>query len=69
MRANSSLTRITCAGIVDADAYEDVEIKALNNQGVGVLPVSEIENLFLLPEVARAIAEAEGFRGANWMKS
>jgi energy-coupling factor transporter ATP-binding protein EcfA2 len=65
MRANGSLTRVTCAGIVDADAYDTDDIAALNAKGVGVLPVSEIENLFLLPEVARAIAETEGFKDAE----
>lgn len=68
MRANASLTRVTCAGIVDADAYSAEDILSLSAKGVGVLPVSEIENLFLLPDVARAIAEFEGFRGEDLEK-
>jgi ABC-type cobalamin/Fe3+-siderophores transport system ATPase subunit len=63
MRANAVLTRVTCAGIVDADAYDSDEIQLMQRKGIGVLPVSEIENLFLLPSVTRAIAEAEGFAG------
>lgn len=64
MRKNASLTRITCAGVVDADDYEQDEIVAMNGLGIGVLPVSEIENLFLLPTVSRTIAASEGFDGA-----
>lgn len=63
MRANSVLTRITCAGIVDADAYDADDEKMLQAKGVGVLPVSEIENLFLLPSVTKAIVESEGYTG------
>jgi len=59
MRTNASLTRIRCAGIVDNDGYDSTEIDDLNQSGVAVLPVSEIENLFLLPEISRQIALAE----------
>ncbi|SOE98078.1 Protein of unknown function [Burkholderia sp. OK233] len=61
MRANASLTRITCAGVVDADAYTHKEQAALSAKGIETLPVSEIENLFLLPDVVNAIARSEGF--------
>ena len=63
MRANASLTRVKCAGIVDADAYDAAEIEFFRNKGIAVLPVSEIENLFLLPSVVEAIAKAEGYSG------
>jgi hypothetical protein len=65
MRANAALTRVTCAGIVDADAYDPPEVAFLKNKGIAVLPVSEIENLFLLPDVIEAIAKAEGYTGAD----
>jgi len=63
MRANAALTRVTCAGMVDADAYDPTEISFLSNKGIAVLPVSEIENLFLLPSVVEAIAKNEGHSG------
>ncbi|MDO8360104.1 MAG: AAA family ATPase, partial [Devosia sp.] len=63
MRANDKLTRVTCSGIVDADAYDENEIEFLKSKGIEVLPVSEIENIFLLPSVAEAIASTEGFTG------
>jgi hypothetical protein len=63
MRANAGLTRITCAGIVDADDYQTVEQTYLSGKGVAVLPVSEIENLFMLPPVLTAVLEVEGYRG------
>ena len=65
MRANAQLTRVTCAGIVDADDYTAEEIKYLNDLRVFPLPVSEVENLILLPEVSRAIAQLEGLDGAE----
>ncbi len=60
LRANAQLTRVKCAGIVDADDYAADEIQYLNGLGVFPLPVSEVENLILLPEVGRAIGQLEG---------
>lgn len=60
MRNNASLTRITCSGIVDADDYSTEEIAYLDTLGIKVLPVSEIENLLLLPDIAEAIGRHEG---------
>jgi hypothetical protein len=65
MRRHSALTRVTCSGIVDADDYQPEDIAILGQYGVAVLPVSEIENLVLLPEVSRAIAESEGYNGTE----
>lgn len=62
MRRNKELTRATCAGVVDADAYEADEIEMLKKLGISVLAVAEIENLILLPAVSRAIAESEGYK-------
>jgi hypothetical protein len=59
MKANSALTRVTCAGIVDADDHSPVDKALLAASNVSVLPVSEIENLFLLPAVLAAIADQE----------
>lgn len=61
MRANQTLTRVICAGLVDADSRNQIEIDRLNNLGISVLPVSEIENLFALPIVARAILRHYSF--------
>lgn len=63
MRRNEALTRVTCSGIVDADDYQAEEVARLGDLGVAVLPVSEIENIILLPAVSRAIAESEGYVG------
>ena len=64
MRRNKDLTRVTCAGLVDADDYDADEKEALADQKVAILPVSEIENLIVLPTISRAILEYEGFTGA-----
>jgi hypothetical protein len=63
MRRNKDLTWITCAGIVDADAYDSEDVATLKKFGISVLPVAEIENLILLPNVSRTIAESEGHKG------
>ncbi|WBS05262.1 AAA family ATPase [Pseudoduganella sp. SL102] len=65
MRANRSLTRVTCAGIVDADDYSEGDKQFLISKGIATLPVSEIENLFLLPNVLEAIAMTEGYTGGS----
>lgn len=68
MRNNADLTRITCSGIVDADDYDDEDKNYLAERGIEVLPVSEIENMIALPDVSRAIAEAEGYQGTELEK-
>ncbi len=68
MRGNGVLTRVTCCGIVDADGREPAETTALAALGIAVLPVSEIENLMLLPEVSQEIAKSEGYSGEDLVK-
>lgn len=63
MRRNQEFTRITCSGIVDADDHHADDVTCLNELGIFTLPVSEIENVILMPEVSRAIAESEGYTG------
>lgn len=65
MRNNQSFTRVTCSGIVDADDYSADDVNALNNLGVKVLPVSEIENLFALPAVSSQIGLLDGYSDAE----
>ncbi len=65
MRANASLTRVTCTGIVDGDDYRQEDKDRLADLGIQVLPVSEVENLLLLPDVIASIAEHEGHVGAE----
>ena len=65
MRRNAMLTRVTCSGVVDADDYQPTDIAHLAALGVAVLPVSEIENLLLLPDVSRRIAEQEGYEAVE----
>ena len=59
MRANSTLTRVTCAGLVDADSRSPDDVQRLFEMGILVLPVAEIENLFALPTVATAILQED----------
>lgn len=61
MRANASLTRITCAGLIDADNRSEAELESLAVEGILALPVSEVENLLLLPAVAHAILDDNSY--------
>ena len=65
MRRNETLTRATCSGIVDADDYSQSDVEKLKGLGIAVLPVSEIENIILMPNVSAAIAASEGYSGGE----
>jgi len=65
LRKNSALTRVTCSGLVDADDYQPEDVAYLKKLGIAVLPVSEIENVILIPSVSRAIAKTEGYGGSE----
>lgn len=65
MRSNAAFTRISCAGLIDADGRDASERARLTDIGVSVLPVAEIENLLLLPQVSRIILEKNDFSGVE----
>ncbi|WP_271169820.1 AAA family ATPase [Hansschlegelia plantiphila] len=65
MRRNAAFTRITCAGLVDADGRDTDDRAYLAGIGVSVLPVAEIENLLLLPTVSQIILAKNDFSGAE----
>ena len=54
--ARSELHRVGCAGLVDRDGRSSKEAANLEGKGVYCLPVSEVENLLLLPKVFLALA-------------
>jgi hypothetical protein len=60
LRENAVLTRVTCAGIVDADDYSTKDIANLNKLGIAALSFSEIENVFLMPDVLEVLASGDG---------
>jgi len=59
--ARPELHRVGCAGLVDADGRTDDEAAYLETKGVYRLPVSEIENVLLLPGVFLALAASLKF--------
>ena len=59
MQRNDILTRVKCAGIIDGDGRSQQEKQDLESRGIYVLPVSEIENIFLMNDVLRAIGAYE----------
>lgn len=63
--ARPELHHIGCAGLVDADGRTDDEADYLESKGVYRLPVSEVENVLLLPSVFQALALALKFTQAE----
>lgn len=57
------ILNIKCAGIVDRDTRDSSQIQELEEQGIKVLPYSEIENIFSLSSVAHEVLKIEGFNG------
>ncbi|MDR2410828.1 MAG: DUF4435 domain-containing protein [Bacteroidales bacterium] len=55
MKAEPQLHNIECFGIVDRDYRPDEEITALENSGIFILQVAEVENLFCVEEILRII--------------
>ena len=52
-------------GIIDRDRRTESEIEALKKDGIFVLDVAEIENLFCVPEILEIISEHQGFKPEN----
>lgn len=61
----TELHRVGCAGLVDFDSRSEDEVADLASGGVHVLPVSEVENLLLLPDVFLALAAAQRFESVD----
>ncbi|MFY7778428.1 MAG: DUF4435 domain-containing protein [Elstera sp.] len=59
--ARSQLHRFGCAGLIDADGRTKEEVAHLETKGIYCLPVSEVENLLLLPNVFAQLAKALSF--------
>jgi len=56
-RNSAVLHRLGARGVVDGDHRDATEVAFLLSQGVHVLPVAEVENLLLLPNVFTVLAE------------
>lgn len=59
--ARPELHRVGCAGLIDSDGRSSEEVAYLEARGVYCLPVSEVENLLLLPSVFSALAQTLRF--------
>jgi ABC-type cobalamin/Fe3+-siderophores transport system ATPase subunit len=55
------LHRVGCAGMIDADGRSEEESQYLVRKSVYTLPVSEVENLLLLPTVFTEMAKSLSF--------
>lgn len=52
--------RLKCFGLIDADGKNQIELEKLKKESIYALPVAIIENLFLIPDVARIIYQITG---------
>lgn len=59
----STLHDKSCKGIIDRDGRTDEECAVLENDDIIVLPVSEIENLLLLPNIWRQVLISRDYAG------
>lgn len=50
---------LEAVGIIDADGRQPEEIATLNSRGILVLPVSEIESVYFMTPVLKAVAERQ----------
>ncbi len=64
-RAHAGLHWLGCAGLIDADGRDPGQVPKLASGGVHVLPVSEVENLLLLPNPFLALAKLMQFDEAG----
>ena len=62
-KANASLHHKECAGIIDRDGRSDGDCAILAEKGIVVLPVSELENLFLLPNIWKEVLKSRRITG------
>ena len=51
------LHSVSVQGVIDRDYLSETEIEAYRNRGIFTLDVAEVENLYLLPEIQRIVAE------------
>ena len=61
MRANPQLHDLECYGLIDRDYRCDAEIETLQQDGIHVLDVAEVENLFIVEELLQAVNQLQGF--------
>lgn len=55
-RNNSNLHHVEVYGLIDRDRRSQGQLEELRMRGINVLPVAEVENLFLLDEVMQVFA-------------
>jgi Protein of unknown function (DUF4435) len=56
-KSQSHFHHLDIRGIIDRDRRTSSEIKALASDGISVLDVAEVENLFCLPEILELVAK------------
>lgn len=57
LRASDQLHHLDVFGIIDRDRRTDAEIAALQEHGIFTLEVSEVENLFCVPEIIKVVSQ------------
>jgi energy-coupling factor transporter ATP-binding protein EcfA2 len=57
LKASNQLHHLQIYGIIDRDRRVENEIRKLLNDGIYVLEVAEVENLFLTPEILEFVSE------------
>lgn len=58
--AQKKLHHLNVAGLIDRDGKFDQEIISLKKNNISVLKVAEVENIFLIPEILKIVANNQG---------
>ena len=62
-KSNATLHHKSCKGIIDRDGRSEEQCEHLSARGIIILPISEIENLLLLPSIWEEILKNRTFIG------
>ncbi len=67
-QAIPELHHLTCAGLIDRDGRTDSEVQDLQSKAIYVLPVTEMENVLLLPSVFEKICQLLQFNASQTLE-
>ena len=68
IKDNPNLAHLKCVGLIDRDFRSNDEVNDLTQSNIFVLPILEIENLFMVPEIFENIAISLGYKSGNLEK-
>lgn len=62
LKKNTEFHHEQAYGLIDRDRRTDEEVAALKEHGIFTLEVAEFENLFVVPEILKIVAESQAYK-------